>query len=80
MQTEIFYVYAYWFFVCAVEFQGHKKLVIDGVTKYFTEQDAKHKDHDPNEFRFVRCLSDECMYMVDITTKFMFYILHVCFI
>ena len=62
MQTEIFYVYAYWFFVCAVEFQGHKKLVIDGVTKYFTEQDAKHKDHDPNEFRFVWCFfSDECM-------------------
>ncbi|XP_078310521.1 Fanconi anemia group I protein-like isoform X2 [Crassostrea virginica] len=30
--------------------KGHKKLVIDGVTKYFTEQDAKHKDHDPNEF------------------------------
>lgn len=76
MQTEIFYVYAYWFFVCAVEFQGHKKLVIDGVTKYFTEQDAKHKDHDPNEFRFVRCLSDECMYMVDIVlyTACMFYL------
>lgn len=30
--------------------KGHKKLVIDGVTKYFIEQDARHKDHDPNEF------------------------------
>ncbi|XP_056004226.1 Fanconi anemia group I protein-like [Ostrea edulis] len=30
--------------------KGHKKLVIDGVTKYFIEQDAKYKDHDPNEF------------------------------
>ncbi|XP_062569094.1 Fanconi anemia group I protein-like [Saccostrea cucullata] len=30
--------------------KGHKRLVIDGVTKYFIEQDATHKDHDPNEF------------------------------
>lgn len=38
--------------LCCYQLQGHKKLVIDGVTKYFIEQDARHKDHDPNEFRY----------------------------